>query len=174
MLIGLIARLNQHRSEELLALSRKETNARKRMRLLAVSLFLGGDNRTNIAKRLNVARASVNKWGHSYLADGLAGLNNRRGAGRSNKLTPQQFDKLSHYISKHAKSSDGGRLTGADIVQYIQKEFNVRYSPGHIYKVLKSLGYSWITTRSKHPKQSQEAQDAFKKVQAGNDPPHSI
>ncbi|WP_082798331.1 winged helix-turn-helix domain-containing protein [Vibrio cidicii] len=27
------------------------------------------------------------------------------------------------------------------------------------------MGFSWITSRSKHPKQSQEAQDDFKKIQ---------
>ncbi|WP_442961274.1 helix-turn-helix domain-containing protein, partial [Pseudoalteromonas sp. SWN166] len=48
-------------------MSRKEPNARKRIRLLAVSLFFEGENRTNIAKRLNTARASVNKWVSSYL-----------------------------------------------------------------------------------------------------------
>ncbi|WP_442960614.1 helix-turn-helix domain-containing protein, partial [Pseudoalteromonas sp. Cn5-37] len=32
------------------------------MRLLAVSLFYEGNSRTDIAKRLNTARSSVNKW----------------------------------------------------------------------------------------------------------------
>ncbi|WP_425610157.1 hypothetical protein [Vibrio splendidus] len=29
---------------------------------------------------------------------------------------------------------------------------------------------SWITTRSKHPKQSEEAQESFKKIPNRNDP----
>ncbi|TMP45753.1 hypothetical protein CWB97_03085 [Pseudoalteromonas citrea] len=61
-------------SRKLLALSRRESNARKRIRLLAVSLFLEGENRTNIAKRLNTARSSVNKWVSNYLNKGLEGL----------------------------------------------------------------------------------------------------
>ncbi|WP_428847828.1 helix-turn-helix domain-containing protein [Shewanella abyssi] len=32
---------------------------------------------------------------------------------------------------------------------------------------------SWITSRSKHPKQSPEAQMAFKKLPVGNDPSHT-
>jgi|TARA_R110001606_G_scaffold43418_4_gene114994 hypothetical protein len=51
--------LNLKESKQLLVLSRKEPNARKRIRLLAVSLFFEGGNRTNIAKRPNTARGSV-------------------------------------------------------------------------------------------------------------------
>ncbi|MBB1368777.1 winged helix-turn-helix domain-containing protein [Pseudoalteromonas sp. SR44-5] len=54
---------------------------------------------------------------------------------------------------------------GEDIAQYIYEQFNVRYHTDHIYKLLKKLGFSWITSRSKHPKQSEESQEAFKKVQ---------
>jgi hypothetical protein len=33
------------------------------------------------------------------------------------------------------------------------------------YKLLKSLNITWTTSRSKHPKQSEEAQENFKKLQ---------
>lgn len=166
--------MNLQSSKTLLVLSRKEINARKRIRLLAVSLFLGGENRTNIAKRLNVARSSVNSWVSQYLARGEAGLNNKPITGRPQKLTQAQLKQLHQHISLAATSTDGGRLVGADIGDYIFSHFNVRYNSGHVYKIIKSLGFSWITTRSKHPKQSQEAQDAFKKVSLGNDPSHTV
>ncbi|GIU41121.1 hypothetical protein TUM4438_04160 [Shewanella sairae] len=44
------------------------------------------------------------------------------------------------------------------------------YHPNAIYKLLEQLGFNWITSRSKHPKQAIEAQTAFKKVPVGNDP----
>ncbi len=67
------------------------------------------------------------------------------------------------------QSCKAGRLTDA----YIGNKFNVRYNSGHMYKSIKSFGFSWITTRSKHPKQFQPAQNAFKKVSLRNDPSHS-
>ena len=162
--------MNLDTSKQLLALSRKEPNARKRIRLLAVSLFFEGENRTNIAKRLNTARSSVNKWVSDYLAHGLTGLSNKPIAGRPSKLTTFELEKLSNYIKQFPALNNGGRLTGEDITRYIATEFNINYSPNHIYKLLKQLGFSWITSRSKHPKQSQESQEAFKKVSSGNDP----
>ena len=164
--------MNLEKSKQLLALSRKEPNARKRIRLLAVSLFFEGENRTNIAKHLNTARGSVNKWVSNYLNNGISGLNNKPIKGRPAKLTPLQLDTLSEYVKQSASSSEGGRLMGEDIAQYIYEQFTVRYHTDHIYKLLKKLGFSWITSRSKHPKQSKESQEAFKKVPSGNDPSH--
>ena len=60
--------------EHLLALSRAETNAPKRLRLLAISHFLEGRNRTEISHILKVSRLSVNTWVAKYLSQGLAGV----------------------------------------------------------------------------------------------------
>ena len=132
------------------------------------------ENRTNIAKRLNVARSSVNLWVSQYLSEGLSGLDNKRGAGRPRKLTKIQREQLHQYIMRCSQSTQGGRLTGADVGRYIMDNFQVEYNTGHVYKIMKQLGFSWITTRSKHPKQSDEAQEAFKKVSLGNDPSHTV
>ena len=67
-------------------------------------------------------------------------------------------------------SPSGGRLTGDAYLKYIKQHFDVTYHPNAIYKLLEQLGFSWITSRSKHPKQSIEVQAAFKKVATGNDP----
>ncbi|GAC03752.1 hypothetical protein GAGA_0889 [Paraglaciecola agarilytica NO2] len=73
--------------------------------------------------------------------------------------------QLSQYIKKNAIKPSGGSLAGADIHHHIKHEFGKHYHPDYVYTVLKRLNFSWITSRSKHPKQSQEAQDEFKKLQ---------
>ena len=164
--------MNPNLSEQLLALSRKEPNARKRIRLLAVSLFYKGNSRTDIAKRLNTARSSVNKWVSSFLDHGLEGLDNKPIQGRPPRLQQPQLEQLSEFIKRSNTELKGGRLTGEDIVYYINTEFGVHYHLNHVYKILKQLGFSWITSRSRHPKQSQENQETFKKLPTGNDPSH--
>lgn len=140
------------------------------MRLLAVALFLEGNSRTEVALRLKVARASVNAWVAKYLSNGLVGLDAKKNRGRDSFLSSSQKQHLSAYIEKQCTNSSGGRLTGDAILKYIQQQFNVDYHPNAIYKLLAQLGFSWVTSRSKHPKQSPEAQAAFKKVPTGNDP----
>lgn len=151
-------------AKELTELSKTETNARKRMRLLAVAHFVDGANRSNIARMLKVSRRSVNTWVENYLSLGIEGLNTKKQMGRTSYLSPVQQSELLTYIDKQSKSDTGGRLTGESIRQYITLHFDVTYHPNAIYKLLRHLGFSWITSRSKHPKQSQDAQDEFKKT----------
>ncbi|GIU12122.1 Winged helix-turn helix [Shewanella morhuae] len=57
-----------------------------------------------------------------------------------------------------------------DLSHFIQSEFCVIFKQANIYCLLHQLGFSWITTRSRHPKQSEAVQEAFKKLPNGNDP----
>ena len=80
-------------------------------------------------------------------------------------LKPCTAKQLTDFIELRAKSNEGGRLTGADIHTYIMKEFGKNYHPDSIYYLLKHLGFSWISSRSRHPKQSDKIQEDFKKIQ---------
>jgi transposase len=159
----------KHTSEDLLKLSRAEKNARKRMRLLALSQFLECKNRTQVANQLNISRTSVNKWVTQYLEAGLDGLEARKAKGRTPFLTVKQQMQLGHFIETQSQNEQGGRLTGEKILNYIKTEFGVNYHHNAIYKLLKQLGFSWITSRSRHPKQQQSVQDAYIKLPTGND-----
>jgi transposase len=150
--------------QKLLLLSKKEKNATKRIRLLAVSQFLECQNRTQVANQLKVSRRSVNNWVSNYLSFGLTGIEDKPRYGRQSFINDTQKAQLSAYIKEKSDSCKGGRLIGEDIRRYIIDEFHVNYHLNHIYHLVKKLGFSWITSRSKHLKQSQEAQDEFKKT----------
>ena len=86
--------MEQLTSVDLLKLSRKEINGRKRIRLLIVSYFLDGLSRTDISTTLKVARSSVNRWVTAYLTKGLSGLDSVRPKGRPSMLSPKQLSQL--------------------------------------------------------------------------------
>ena len=151
-------------------LASQQKSIQMKMRLLALAHFKDGHSRTQIAKFLKVSRTSVNKWVQTFLDEGLEGLQEKPRTGRPPFLTSEQREQLSQYIKDRAHDKQGGRLTGSDIHAYIVKEFGKHYHPDSIYYLLDHMGFSWITSRSKHPNQSQEAQDDFKKIQIRNDP----
>ncbi|WP_347365301.1 IS630 family transposase, partial [Vibrio vulnificus] len=134
------------------------------MRLLALAHFKDGHSRTQIAKFLKVSRTSVNKWVQTFLEEGLEGLQEKPRTGRPAFLNAEQREQLSQYIKARAMDSSGGRLTGNDIHAYIVNEFGKHYHPDSIYYLLNHMGFAWITSRSKHPRQSQQIQDDFKKI----------
>ncbi|EMK3511413.1 helix-turn-helix domain-containing protein [Vibrio parahaemolyticus] len=53
--------------------------------------------------------------------------------GRAPFLTSEQREQLSQYIKDKANDTQGGRLTGSDILAYIVKEFGEHYRPDSIY-----------------------------------------
>jgi len=150
--------------KEILALSKQEKNANKKIRLLAVATFLQINNRSEVARRLNVSRRSLNDWVSSFLNQGLAGLEDKPRIGKKSRLTPKQKEQVCQFVKDATHATNGGRLIAEDIQQSIASQYDVSYSHSHVYRLLHKLGFSWITSRSKHPKQSAEAQKTFKKT----------
>ncbi|RLV58776.1 IS630 family transposase [Parashewanella curva] len=135
-----------------------------RVRLLAVARFLETHNRALVARQLKLSRTSVNAWVRIYLLEGVEALRNNMSKQNASKISSTQKQRLYEYIETQSRSELGGRLTGKDIQAYILLEFGIEYHLDHIYRLLKSIGLSWITSCSRHPKQSVEAQEEFKKI----------
>lgn len=161
--------MKQHTSLELIKLSKQTADPRMRLRLLALAHFMEGANRTQVAAMTKVSRRIVNQWVSNYLNLGLAGLESKKSPGRPGRLTDAQQEQLTEMLSQAAKSETGGRLTGQDIKQYVLAEFGVDFHLNHVYKLLRKLGFSWLSSRSRHPKQDPEVIETFKKVPAVND-----
>ena len=142
----------------------KEKNARMRVRLMALAHIQDGANKAQTAKFLKVSRGAVNKWVQQFIDDGIEGLKEKPRSGRPRALSEAQLSQLKEYVIANSIKETGGRLKGTQLVDYINQEFNVLYSVDNIYRLLHQLGFSWITSRSKHPKQDLEAQKAFKKT----------
>ncbi|GIU49510.1 hypothetical protein TUM4630_28300 [Shewanella algidipiscicola] len=155
---------------ELEHLAKKEKRSRIKVRYLAICHFLEGKSRTEIARYLRVARGSVNKWVTLYLTDGIDSLKDTPNPGRPSRLTPQQLESVAAFVKERSSSTYGGRLQAKDVGEFIHTQFGVEYEGRNVYRLLHQLGFSWITSRSKHPKQNEEAQRLFKNLPHGNDP----
>jgi len=165
--IGIMITLESIDFKSLIA---KETNGRMRVRLMALSHIKNGANNTQTARHLQVSRRMVNDWLRKFHERGLDGLKEKPRSGRPCSLDQQQLLQLSEYIRKNSIKENGGRLKAQTLVSYILQEFKVEYSIFNVYRLLHQLGFSWITSRSRHPKQSDKIQEDFKKIRNGNDP----
>ena len=140
------------------------SNARLKTRYLVIRLFLETKNRTLVAQTVGVSRRLVNEWVGLYLSDGIEALNIKKQPGRPAKLSQKQKEEFKSYVLAHAVKADGGRLIAEDIRVYINAKFKISYQLSNVYRLLHEMHLSWITSRSKHPKQSIEAQEEFKKI----------
>ncbi|MEZ8799464.1 transposase [Vibrio cyclitrophicus 1F53] len=137
------------------------SNARLKIRYLAVSHFVDVKSHLEIAKYLKVSRVSVNKWVKAYLDNGLEGLQERTYSGRPHRLTDEQKSQFKEYVVEHAINKNGGRLQAKEIGLYIESNFDTSYKKSALYQLLHDTALSWITTRSKYSKQSVMS-DTFK------------
>lgn len=78
-------------------------------------------------------------------------------------MTSEQLQQFKKYVIDNSIKNSGDRLKATDMAEYINKEFGMKYSIQNIYLILHKLNFSWISP-SRHPKQSQEIQDNFKKI----------
>lgn len=145
-------------------LSKRESNPQKRIRLIALGQLKSGVKITKVALSVGVDRHAVGNWYDSYKENGLAGLDNKPRKGKPPKLAREKEQDFLNEIENLQNRRSGGRVTGYDIQRLAKDLFNADYAEDSIYTVLKRLGYSWITARSKHPKSDIKTQEAFKKT----------
>ncbi|MBA6339500.1 winged helix-turn-helix domain-containing protein [Colwellia sp. MB02u-10] len=79
--------------------------------------------------------------------------------GRPSRLNEAQLIQLSEYVRNNSIKESGGRLNAQTLVHYIEREFKLNYGISNVYRLLHQLGFSWITSRSRHPKQLAEYND---------------
>ncbi len=116
-----------------------------------------------VAQFLCVKLETVKKWVKRFKVSGLDGLRESPRSGAKRKLKKEQEIDFKTAVIALQENRTGGRITGHDIQNLLKEKFQVKYCLNSVYNLLNNLDLVWITVRSKHPKQSQEKQDSFKK-----------
>ncbi len=139
------------------------TNPRGKVRLLALHHLSQGKTISYVMESLCVTRQTVMSWLSWYERVGINKIISKvKGRGRKKKLAIPK-EELQSGILELQEQRGGGRIVGKDIISWIKENYEVEYAPGTIYGYLKQEGLSWISCRSKHPKQNPVAQEEFKK-----------
>ena len=123
-----------------------------------------GKEYDEIALYLGVSKETVKDWIKRFRKDGLEGLKESPRSGAKRKLLRSQNAEFKASVLALQEEREGGRITGMDIQTLLQDKFQVNCVLSSVYNYLHRVDLSWITVRSKHPKQDQDKQDAFKKT----------
>lgn len=122
----------------------RDLAAMEARRLHAARLFARGESQGAVAKALGVSRVSAHHWFHAWQAEGRAGL---KGAGRAGRKP--QLDAAHLAIVERALRT-GPRVQGFStdvwtlprVAEVIERLTGVRHHPGHVWRVLRGLGWS--------------------------------
>jgi transposase len=142
-----LLRLHRSTYERLLRLSKeaeKDGAYRVAKRLRAVVLNSQGHTSSDLARILDAPRSKVSEWLQHYESEGIEGLLEGYRSGRPAELTEEQKQQLGDLLDSGpaAYGLDNGVWTSPMIAWVIEEEFGVRYHPGHVRKLLHTLGFS--------------------------------
>lgn len=144
-------------------LARKEQNPKNRIRLIAMANIQEGKPLSQIAESLKVHWKTIQTWIANFRKFGINGLYVKATKLKPRKIT-EAIDKWIYDFIQTLNSKDtGGYITGKQLHALVEQEFSIKCCLRSIYNALHRLNFSWISSRSKHPKSNEEVQLEYKK-----------
>lgn len=107
-------------------------------------MFERGTTQAEVARRLGVSRQSASRWYESFRTDGAAGLRSTEPPGRPARLSQGQLREIEGALLKGARTHGFATdlWTLDRVVTVIERQTGVRYSIGHVWKLLSRMGWS--------------------------------
>jgi len=122
----------------------KRLQALRSRRQKAIGLFDQGERQAAVAAALKVSRQSVSRWYRDWLNDDTDALQGAARAGRRRRLSQDQValiqKELLEGAAAHGYPSDLWTLPR--VAQVIEAVTAVHYHPGHVWRVLRQMGWS--------------------------------
>lgn len=111
-----------------------------------------------VAKIYNISRETLMRWISKVKTGGVKNFAVSAGRGRRSKLNKDQELKVQKYIEEA-----GAHLSSQKVQIFIRENFNLELSKATAHRLLKRLGFSYMTPRPSHYKQDQSGHAEFKK-----------
>jgi len=110
----------------------------------SVRLFKKGYGAAEVGRRLGVTRQVAHRWKQAWEQGGQAALTSKGPAGPKSKLSSKQMEQVTQALLQGPRS-EGYRTdlwTLPRVTVLIKKLTGVVYHPGHVWRVLGSMGFS--------------------------------
>ena len=144
--------------------ARNAMTAQGRIRCWAMRLLQKGKTVEQVAEAIGRSRQSVHTWVKWLRKEGVERLVGKvKGRGRK-AFVQASRDEIIEAFEQLQQNRKGGRCTVKDFAVEIERCWGKRYGRSGVYELLKRVGMSWVSARSKHPEVDVQAQEAFKKT----------
>lgn len=125
-------------------MARRDFEGLEKRRMRAVRLFEQGERQAAVARRLQVSRTTAMRWAQALEEEGREGLRAAGRAGRKPRLSPEQFEDVEVVLLEGPVASGYATAywTLPRVAEVIERVTGERYHPGHVWRVLRKLGWS--------------------------------
>jgi transposase len=123
---------------------RRDFDALSQRRLRAARWLESGVSQSEVARRAGVHRQSVSRWARQLESEGRAGLKKAGRAGRKPRLCADDLTRIVDGLKRGPQSLgyDTALWTSARVAHLIEQECSIEYHPGHVWRILRQLGWS--------------------------------
>lgn len=154
-----------HKIDELYTLYRTTSEARLARRVQAVWLARRGLTCPQVIQVVGASRRTVQQWIAKYNRGGIDELLDKPRSGGPAFLNARQQEQLARRIQAGVTKKDSLCVfTGPSVEELVEREFGVLYSLRGIQRLLRRLGFSYLSPRPAHEKTDPQAQAVLKKL----------
>ena len=123
---------------------KRDFDALERRRLEAFALLKRGLHQAEVARQVGVHRQSVGRWAKQIEQSGRAGLKQAGRAGRKPRLSGADLKRIERDLKRgpQAFGYDTDLWTLARVADLIEQRCGVRFTVGHVWRLLGKLGWS--------------------------------
>ena len=113
-------------------------------RLLSAKLLQEGKGVREVGRLVGAVPSSVSRWKQALDEGGLEALKAKPHPGRPARLSREQKKELVQVLLKGPQAAGFATdlWTLARVAKVIEREFGVRYHPGHVWYILRDMGWS--------------------------------
>ena len=110
----------------------------------AAEMFRRGGRQADVVRELGVSRQTASQWYARWVSDGKRGLRAAGRAGRLPKLDDRQLARVERALRKgpRANGFPTELWTLARVGEVIETVTGVSYHPGHVWRILREMGWS--------------------------------
>ena len=118
--------------------------ALEKRRFEAAELLRRGWSQAEAARELRVHRQTVYRWATRVRTAGRAALKRAGRAGRRPRLNPAELRRIEQGLKRgpEALGYETSLWTAPRVADLIERECGVKYHPGHVWRILRQLGWS--------------------------------
>jgi transposase len=128
-------------------------------------MFAEGARPAEVAANLEVSCQAASNWWRAWQAEGEAGLQAAGRAGRLPRLSGEQLAEVEADLLKGARDNGypSELWTLRRVAEVIERRTGVSYHPGHVWRILRSLGWSRQKPARKAAERDEEKIEAWVK-----------
>jgi transposase len=137
----------------------------ERRRHRAVKLLNRGLSVGEVARRLQTTEMSVHRWRRAFWKGGRAALAPKPTPGRPRRMSDAQRRKLIALLLRGAMANGfpNEMWTLRRMQALIRREFGIRYHPSHVWKVLRTCGWSCQVPERRALQRNEKAIERWKR-----------